>query len=223
MKKPPYVRPASEYPEIGLDYLHARCVESEGCLLWNMQMANGPITNIGRQTWKVRHLVYRLVHPRGPGKSHLPMPTVCGNERCVHPDHLTLVRRNSAVVGARRTLQHCINIAQAKRAKGAKVTLVQVHDIRTCGDTLQVMAARYGLSIAVLSRIRSGQSWKDYSNPFSQLIEASHAKAPASEAVDTRRAGHAAGPVPRQKQRSRGGSAGPDSQQRVPAGSRPGP
>ena len=169
-RKPPYVRPASDYPEIGLDYLHARCVASEGCLLWTLAMKNGPIAHIQGRAWKVRHLVYRLVHPRGPGKGQLPLPTVCGNARCVHPDHLTLAGRNSHVVGAQRSPVHCMNIARARRAGSAKLTAEQAREIRASNEPLAVLIARYGISQSVASRVRSGQAWKDYTNPFSQLM-----------------------------------------------------
>lgn len=169
-RKPPYVRPASDCPDIGLDYLHARCTESEGCLLWTLRLDSGPITQIQGRSWKVRHLVWNLVHARGPAKGWLPMPTVCGNARCVHPDHLTLVRRNSAVVGARRPLVHRMN--SAKRASGAKLTVQQAQEIRASTDILAVLAERYSISKSVASRVRQGTAWKDYRNPFAQLMGA---------------------------------------------------
>ena len=167
----PYTRAAHEYPEIDLDYLHARCIELEGCLLWNQKMKNGPVANIGGRAWKVRHVVYRMVHMRGPGKSQLPMPTACGNERCVHPDHLTLVNRNGHAAGkGTKTQMHRSRLAQSKRTH-AKIDMPTAQAIRASNDILKVIALRYGISMTAAQRIKTGVAWRDYSNPFSQLMK----------------------------------------------------
>ena len=171
-RKPPYVRPAGDYPDIGLDFLHARCTDSDGCLLWRQRMQSGPVANIGGRAWKMRHVVYRLVHPRGPGRSHLPMPTVCGNDRCLHPDHLLLVKRNAAVAGTRRPLTHRRAIALTKRERSGKLTAEQATEIRASADTLTALAARYGINVSLVHRIKAGTSWRDYASPFALLVEA---------------------------------------------------
>lgn len=185
MAKHPFVRPTSATPDIGLDFFHRRCTEQDGCLIWKMRMKNGPLTRIDGHDWKVRHLMWNLVHPRGIGTGRAPMPTVCGNDLCIHPDHLTLVRRNRHATGAgTKTLLHRARMAQSKRAN-AKIDMRQALEIRASSDILAVIAKRHGISISTAHRIKAGMTWIDYNNPFAQLIEARHAKAPTGEAVDT--------------------------------------
>lgn len=159
-------------PEISLDWLLRRCTqeppEAGGCLVWKQQMNSGPITTIDHRTWKVRHLVWMTVHQRKPRRNLAPMPTVCQNEFCVHPDHLTLVKRNSHQVGTKTPLLHRLRTAQAKRA-GAKLTEQQARDIRTSTEPLQALARRHGIAVSNVHRIRTGKAWIDYSGPFSQL------------------------------------------------------
>lgn len=169
MSKLPYTRPASATPDIGLDYLLARCAEVDGCLIWKGSMRNGPLTNIGRRGWKVRHLVWNLTYPRAVPHGKTPMPTVCDNERCVHPDHLTAVKRNAHASGKKMTLLHRSHIAEAKRLHSGKITLEQAQDIRASSEPLIAIAKAHGISNAAAHRIRSGTAWIDYSNPFMQL------------------------------------------------------
>lgn len=167
-----YMRPTSDYPEIGLDYLYSRCTECDGCLLWKMQMIDGPVTNIMRKRWKVRHLVWRMVHRRSPQADQIPMPTKCGQERCIHPDHLTLVKRNSHARGKKMTLLHRAHIAETKRVRSGKIDLQKAEEIRASSEPLIVLAARHGISVGNAHRIKHGEAWIDYRSPFAQLIKA---------------------------------------------------
>lgn len=167
-----YLRPVDEMPDIGLDYLLARCAEVDGCLIWKGPMRNGPLTNIARRGWKVRHLVWSLTHGRTMPRGRAPMPTVCEQERCVHPDHLTPVKRNTHALGKKMPLLQRSHIAQAKRANSAKITTEQARDIRHSSDTLVMLAKRHGVSISTASRIKAGTAWIDYSSPFTQLQRA---------------------------------------------------
>lgn len=168
MKKAPYIRPARQIPEIGLDFLNARCTEEDGCLLWNGRMRSGPVAVIQGREFKVRHVVWRQVHPSPPHKSELPLPTVCGHERCVHPDHQTLVGRNAHARQA-KTLQHRMRIAQARRASG-KIDLATARLIRASDEPLQVLSARHGIHLSYAHKIRVGQAWQDHASPFAQLV-----------------------------------------------------
>jgi hypothetical protein len=173
-KKPKkYMRPAREMPKIDMAFLLRRCTqapaEDGGCLIWNRQMKNGPITNIDGRVWKVRHLVWITAHQRKSKSTHIPMPTVCQDERCVHIDHLTLVKRNSHQVGKKLPLLQRMHIAQVKRATSAKLDEERAHNIRTSNETLRALAQSNGIALSLAQRIKTGQSWLNYRNPFLQL------------------------------------------------------
>jgi hypothetical protein len=171
-KKPKYMRPAREMPDIDMDWLLSRCTqeteEEGGCLIWRRQMNHGPVTTIDGRIWRVRHLVWLMAHKCKPKRSFTPMPTECADERCVHPDHLTLVKRNSHLIGQPMPALQRLRVTQAKRAS-AKLTEKQAHAIRDSDETLQVLAQRYNISISLVHRIKTGQAWTDHRNPFFQL------------------------------------------------------
>lgn len=173
-KKPKkYMRPAREMPDINMDWLLRRCTqetqEDGGCLIWRRQMKNGPITTIDGRVWKVRHLVWAMQRDGKPKRSYAPMPTVCADERCVHPDHLTLIKRNSHQVGTKLPLLQRMHIAQAKRATSAKLDEERARNIRTSTETLQALAQSNGIALSLVQRIKTGQSWLNYRDPFLQL------------------------------------------------------
>lgn len=168
------MRPLNVFPAIDMAYIEARCVRCEdhpGCLLWNARMRYGPIVNIDRQEWKVRHLVWRLTRVRAPQKNQIPMPKVCGNENCVAPEHLRLVRRNEHARGTPKTLLHRANMAAGKRASSQKIKdMATANAIRESDEILEVVAERHGICIAMASRIRNNEAWVDFTNPFAQLM-----------------------------------------------------
>lgn len=164
------MRDPSEFPAIGLGHLYARCVESDGCMLWNKRMTHGPAITLQGKSWKVRHLVWHATHPRAPAASQIPMPTVCGDERCICAEHLTLVKRNGHARGKKITLVHRANIAAAMRAGNGKVDMQQAAAIRASSDTLAVLAERHGIYISNAGRIRSHERWVDLGSPFAQLL-----------------------------------------------------
>lgn len=177
-KKPKtLMRPAREMPKIDMAFLLRRCTQPSAddgngdgeCLIWNRQMKNGPITNIDGRVWKVRHLVWAAAHQRKSKSSHIPMPTVCQEERCVNIDHLTLVKRNSHQVGTKLPLLQRMRIAQAKRATSAKLNEERAHNIRTSNETLRALAQSNGIALSLAQRIKTGQSWLNYRDPFLQL------------------------------------------------------
>ena len=155
-------------PIITLDWLHSRCTAEENCLLWARRMQHGPVTVIARRTYKVRLLVWLAVHGQRAPKTHIPTPTVCGEDACLHPDHLTLVKRNSHQVGKKLPLLHRANTSKGKR-KAAKLTLEQATAVRLGEGSIRQRARAQNITYNCARQIINGQTWQDYSNPFTQL------------------------------------------------------
>jgi len=75
----------------------------------------------------------------------------CDNPPCVNPAHLFLGTKGDNNRDA----------AAKKRSRGkARLTVEQVRDIRTSGETQQVLADRYGISQPSVSYIQLGKSYK---------------------------------------------------------------
>lgn len=162
--------------EITHAWLEKHVIEQDGCWLWT-----GPITETGqpqasmrtpdgRKTLLVRRLVWRLAHPNcKPAGSNLWAYAACETERCVHPDHVRLRTRSSAMKNAEYSPLRNAKIAATKRAKSKLSQDVVREDILTSEETNVAVAARLGCNQSFIQKIRSGVARKEYSTPFAGL------------------------------------------------------
>lgn len=152
-----------------------RTEESGDCLLWT-----GATGDSGHPIYKphgcpctlVRRDVYRLaVGPLFPRK---PIDTRCDDKLCISPKHLfqsttSKVAKKAAARGAWSGIDRAIKIATTKRGT-MKLTTEKAREIRFSDEPGPVLAARYGVNRSLITNIKRGTAWKDYSNPFAGLI-----------------------------------------------------
>ena len=62
-----------------------------------------------------------------------------------------------------------MKIAATKR-NTAKLTMEKANEIRHSSEGIKELAERYSVNPSFIKAIRRGDVWRDYSNPFSQLI-----------------------------------------------------
>lgn len=99
----------------------------------------------------------------------------CGNQLCVNPDHVIVVTRRRLQQRTAKELKPQSNPMRIKklsdiaRARG-KLTPELAQAIRDAEGTQRDIAARFGISQATVSVIKRGKTWRDYTNPFTQLI-----------------------------------------------------
>jgi DNA-binding transcriptional regulator YiaG len=100
----------------------------------------------------------------------------CENKLCVNPEHvITITRQQLQKRTAKSTQLHlnqarCRKLAQSARRRG-KLTEAQVAEIRTIdGMKQRDIAALFNITQSTVSAIRRGAKWKDYANPYLQLI-----------------------------------------------------
>lgn len=160
-----------------LEYLRARSEEVGECWEWTgaLQSARGsPVMRHERVTQPVRRVIAIELGMQVKGR----LATVrCCNSLCVNPGHVVvLTRKQLQQRTAKVTQMHanptrCRKLAQTAR-RTAKLTEAQVAEIRALeGLTQRQIAARYGIAQATVSAIRRGVKWKDYSNPWLQLLK----------------------------------------------------
>ncbi len=99
----------------------------------------------------------------------------CGNALCVNPDHVVLVTRRKLQQRIAKEIRHAVNPVRMKRLADrarahSKLTPEQVQAIREASGKQRDIAALFGVSQATVSSIKRGRTWRDYSNPFAQLI-----------------------------------------------------
>ena len=100
----------------------------------------------------------------------------CGNRLCVNPTHVVtlsrkeLQQRTAEATPLNLNQARCRKLAQSARRNG-KLTEAQVAEIRAIeGMRQRDIAALYGITQSTVSAIRRGAKWKDYSNPYLQLM-----------------------------------------------------
>lgn len=101
----------------------------------------------------------------------------CRNELCVNPEHVVVVTRQrlQELIAKERNYQ-ATNFLRIKKLSDnarlhAKLTVEIAQEIRDADGTQRQIAARFGVTQATVSRIRRGETWRDYSNPFSALMK----------------------------------------------------
>lgn len=145
------------------------------CWEWNGAMqSNAPTPAIN---WKRRCKPVRRVLAEAMGKAIQGkfVTCKCRNELCVNPDHLMVVTRKRLQEMLSKERNYTSNpvrnkkLADKARLK-SKLTSELAAEVREADGTQREIAARFGISQATVSVIKRGKTWRDYSNPFAQLI-----------------------------------------------------
>lgn len=156
-------------------YVAKRVVDDAGCLRWTGYVYNGhPGGTLNGRKFLVRRAVYEAAHgaiPRG-----LIVRCICETPLCVADDclKLTTYKAVAKVCGAQGLMSGPVRsarIAEVKRAgKQAKITQEDARAIRASDETGVVLAARYRLSQATISKIQLGQVRREFTgNPWQGL------------------------------------------------------
>lgn len=163
-----------------LDSILARCTPGEGdCLIWTSQFGGNrhPYPIISRQRLDsgkrgsvgVRRIAFFLAKHKPLDGLYVYMK--CGDARCVNPEHMVARSRRDVNKGPRRT-DHAARAAEGRRrSKVNKLDWNKAREIRArllAGERGQSLAAEYGVSKHLISRIKVGKAWAER-NPFSGL------------------------------------------------------
>ena len=94
----------------------------------------------------------------------------CGSDTCINPEHQQPQRRGIEQRGRARPLAERASIARGVRLALGRLTPEQVRHIRESDAPSAALAARYGVTSANVGHIRRGDTWRDYANPWNQLL-----------------------------------------------------
>ena len=160
-----------------IERIKAHVVDKEGCWEWrgaiHQKVNPVPVMSWKGSTNKVRRF---LAIELGVAFEGGVATCKCGNPLCVKPAHIEVITRSELQRRLSARMLHQLQtarrakISEAKRAK-AKLTAEMVQEIRTSTESQAALARRFGVSQATVSEIRRGLTWRDYTNPFSQLLE----------------------------------------------------
>lgn len=163
-----------------LAWIKARCREDGDCWLWTMTVNDSGCprysTHVGGRptSFQPRRIAWQLGNP-GKTLGRGLVGTSCGNPRCLNPEHL-VKRTKGEVISLMSTnpATRAKKMAAAVRRRGlsTKLDMEKARYIRSSTKTLAVVAGELGISIALASKIRRGELWKEHSNPFAGLVAA---------------------------------------------------
>lgn len=147
--------------------------DESGCLVWKLGGNHGGKQPQGRYMGKIILVRRKLLELRS-GK---PVPRdrcvlcSCQTENCVEWQHFT-VKPNPSRKGRTNTPVHRERIALAQRRAVGKLTPEAIEDIRSRQERREVYAQRYDIAKEYVSDLQGYRAWKDYQNPFMQLMRA---------------------------------------------------
>jgi hypothetical protein len=126
------------------------------CMLWKggKSSAGYGYYTVNKKNWRVHRLSYYLAHNQIDDK--LVIRHLCNNKLCVNPEHL-------AEGTQKENIQDQITagtFVYGEKNGRAKLCSQNVIDIRESKDLLSVLSQRYDVSVALISRIKLGKSWK---------------------------------------------------------------
>lgn len=145
------------------------CWEWQGAM---QSSAPTPMINYQRRCQPVRRLLAKEMGKVIDGKF---VTCKCRNELCVNPDHLLVVTRKRLQELVSKERNYQISPVRMKKLADkarlhSKLTVELAAEVREAEGKQRDIAARYGISQATVSVIKRGKTWRDYSNPFAQLI-----------------------------------------------------
>lgn len=155
-----------------IDKLRHRCREEGDCLIWTGRHSVSNVPRLGNAS--LRRLIY--AEANGPFQDRFLVTTTCGNALCINPEHLKTTTKSAVLKRAYATsdlaVRRSITSTRTARAN-AKLSIEAAREIRASGETIKVLAARYGVHQSLISFVRRGQAWKESAaaNPFQGLMQ----------------------------------------------------
>lgn len=155
---------------ITLDWVYARVIDIDGCLVWSGACGNNgklPQARIGGEAMGMRRVMWVLTHEREiPQNRRISM--ACQNEKCIHPDHVQANKINAAFKGVKKTLVHRSNIAHARRT-GSKWGEDVIRAIKDSDKPVKELALTHGMNASYVHYIQRDRARRNFSNPYLQL------------------------------------------------------
>jgi len=153
--------------------LKARMLEVGKCLEWQGYFQNGtPYVSHRGKMVSVRRLFLRLMGKKiNEGGYVVPS---CGNKKCVSHHHAIYKTTKEMMTDIASNATQSINKkrkVQKYQHTKAKLDWEKVQEIRFSNLSIRQLSREFNINKSQISRIRRGESWKNYeNNPFAGLL-----------------------------------------------------
>lgn len=137
--------------------LEHRYVKQDSCWLWTGCKDKDGYGQLffGSKKYRSHRVAYEVY--KGTIDAHLMVCHTCDNPSCVNPEHLFLGTCKDNLEDASRKRR----MSEGQRNGKAKLTTLQVSEIRASTIGSSELARYYGVDRHQISRIRNNQSWRE--------------------------------------------------------------
>lgn len=157
-----------------MELIEAKSHWDGDCLVWDGGVAhNAPYMAVQKKSTPVRRWIAENI--QGKKTKGMFVTFTCHCNMCVNPDHIAVMTRAKLQKLHADRLQYatnpvrCAKLSKAARAR-FKTTEEDVEKARNDPRSIRVVAAEIGRSFDFVQKIRSGETWKKYDNPFAGLM-----------------------------------------------------
>ena len=160
-----------------IDKIQQYAIEEDGCWRWTARC----VKNVTPTMWwdgKSQSVRRLILEERGTPIKGFVATAICGNPRCVNPEHVVRINRKNLATqaaanmdAATRLGRRLKNAEQARKKSTLTMELVQA--IKNDGRPRAAIAAAYGIGEGAVAGIQYGKTWREFvaaNNPFAQLM-----------------------------------------------------
>ncbi len=155
-------------------YLERKTVQDEisGCAIWQAHASLGkhPMMRMQDRAVPARRVIFEFLRGPIPAERQVGTRPRC-HCLCVEPTHLVARTKAQAGKGHPVKLATKVKIAKARRAQ-SPLDQDAVAEIRASGEPGTKVAEQLQVSVGAVSRIRRGETWRDYTGPWAGLMRA---------------------------------------------------
>jgi hypothetical protein len=157
-----------------IEQIRNHIVEDGDCWNWTGALQTCGSVPTMRYQGKVGAVRRFVLEDRGVNLTKRLATYTCGNPLCVNPDHIApatrrkVQQRTADDKGHQTGLLFRKKLSDSARSR-AKLNPDLARQIREADGTQDAIAARFGISQSVVSAIKRGKIWKNYSSPFAGL------------------------------------------------------
>lgn len=158
--------------------IRGRCKPVGDCLEWrsdarSKQRLRHPAALVEGEYVLLRRALYE--HEKAPLAEGRYLRPTCINPRCIEPEHqLVMTEATKNSYGSRKataSATRAAKVSATRLARGLnKLTSAQVQEVKESTEPAAVLAARMGCHEDTIGQIRRGKIYRDYANPFEQLM-----------------------------------------------------
>lgn len=158
-----------------IDIIKERTIEVGDCWEWQGALqacGTTPTIRHKKRTMSVRRLIMEV---QGYSLESKVATCTCANHLCVNPEHIEVITRKKLTKRVASQIRRSVNVIRMAKIstiarQHAKLNEQLAEEIRQAEGTQREIAKRFNVSQATVSVIKRGLTWRDYNNPFAQLI-----------------------------------------------------